>query len=208
MKKELRHLAALVLATAAFAAHAQDAAPRTAATARNAQAATTPGVEEGGGILYGDHFAYSIQAPKGWMFDNQSGVAQGVHAVLYRKGETYEDSVSMMYARGNDGDPAHPVTLDDFIADDVAEFRKNSKNVKTFELDGFTSGLDAPVRVLGCRGDQWGNVEAVAYIQHAGAIYTLVLTARSQARFDADLPAFRAFVHSVVPMEIGSNTAG
>jgi len=162
---------------------------------------TSPGLEEGGGILFGKHFAFTVQAPKGWLFDNQSGVPQGLHAVLYRKGETYAKSDSIMYARGSDEDPGNPRTLDQFMADDLADFRENSPDVKTFELDGFTSALDAPVHVVGYRGDQWGNVEAVAYIQHGGDFYLLVLTARSQQRFDADLPAFRAFVHSLMPMD-------
>lgn len=199
-----RHLFALVLSSivlAATPASAQDSKPTAPVSSATADETTSPGIEEGGGILFGRHFAFSIQAPKGWLFDNQSGVPQGLHAVLYRKGETYSNSESMMYARGSDEDPGQPRTLDQFIADDLSDFRENSPNVQTFELGGFTTGLDAPVRVVGFRGDQWGNVEAVAYVSHAGDFYLLVLTARSQARFDADLPAFREFVHSIIPME-------
>jgi hypothetical protein len=167
-----------------------------------------PGLEEGGGIVYGTNFAFSLQAPKGWLFDNRSGVSQGLHAVAYRTGETYAKSDSLMYARGADPASDGARTLDEFIANDLADFRKNSPGVQTFDIAPVALEDGTPTRIVGYRGDQWGNVEAVAYAEHHGAIYVLVLTARSQARFDADLPAFLAFVRSVMPMDRGTDSGG
>lgn len=204
-----RHLFALVFSSIVFAAtpaSAQDSKPTTPVSPATVDETTSPGIEEGGGILFGRHFAFAIQAPKGWLFDNQSGVPQGLHAVLYRKGETYSKSDSMMYARGSDEDPGQPRTIDQFIADDLADFRENSPGVRTFDIGSFALEDGTPVRVIGFRGDQWGNVEAVAYVEHGGDFYMLVLTARSQQRFDADLPAFREFVHTLLPMERDDNS--
>lgn len=204
-----RHLFALVLSSIVFAAtpaSAQDSKPTTPVSSATVDETTSPGIEEGGGILFGRHFAFAIQAPKGWLFDNQSGVPQGLHAVLYRKGETYSKSDSMMYARGSDEDPGQPRTIDQFIADDLADFRENSPDVRTFDIGSFALEDGTPVRVIGFRGDQWGNVEAVAYVEHGCDFYMLVLTARSQQRFDADLPAFREFVHTLLPMERDDNS--
>lgn len=209
-----RHRFAIALAlgvlatTPAIAQDSESAKATVPASSPTADDSASPGLEEGGGILFGKHFAFSVQAPKGWMFDNQSGVPQGLHAVLYRKGETYSESDSMMYARGSDEDPGQPRTLDQFIAGDLADFRANSPNVRTFDVGPFALEDGTPVRVVGYRGDQWGNVEAVAYFEHGGDFYLLALTARSQRRFDADLPAFRQFVRSLVPMERSDDSGG
>jgi hypothetical protein len=211
MTRRIFALAFTLIACAATTAIAQDhktAKTPAAVPSPIAGDSASPGLEEGGGVLFGKHFSFEVQAPKGWVFDNQSGVPQGLHAVLYRKGETYENSDSMMYARGSDEDPGHPRTLDQFIAEDLADFRENSPGVHTFDIGSFALKDGTPVRVIGFRGDQWGNVEAVAYVEHGGDFYMLVLTARSQQRFDADLPAFRGFVHSLLPMGRDDNSGG
>jgi len=196
---------ALAQAALAQVATAPVAAPQPAPAA---SAQNGPGLEEGGGIVYGAHFAFAVKAPKGWLFDNRSGVAQGLHAVAYRTGETFAKSDSLMYARGSNPDPDAARTLEQFIAGDLADFRKNSSGVQTFAITPVELADGTQARVVGYRGDQWGNVEAVAYAEHAGAIYVLVLTTRSQARFDADLPAFLEFVRSVMPMERGDDSGG
>jgi hypothetical protein len=196
----IRFLLAAALVALGPAAAAQEAPP----AAPVAEAG--PGLENGGGIVYGARFAFSVQAPAGWLFDNQSGAHQGLHAVAYRKGETYGESESLMYANGqNPVDGRHGT--DDVVAADLAAFRANSPNLQTFEIEPIELADGTKARVVGFRGDQWGNVEAVAYAEHEGAVYILVLTARSQARFDEDLPAFREFVHSVMPMDKGAGDA-
>jgi hypothetical protein len=168
-------------------------------------AAPTPpagAVEGGGGILYGEHHAAVLQAPPGWIFDNASGQGEGLQAVLYRKGETWAKSPGVMYAIGDDATDGRRPDLDAFIAGDLARLRKGSPKAQSFELPAIDLPDHTHVRVVGYRGDRWGNVEAVAYVPQDAAVIVLTLSTHSQARFDRDLPDFRAFVRSYVPMDV------
>src|SRR5262245_31591726 len=80
-------------------------------------------IEEGGGIIYGENYAFNLKAPKGWMLDNQSGVQQGLDAIFYPKGRTWENSVVIAYARARSrtkevatADDAAKAAVDDFHA--------------------------------------------------------------------------------------------
>jgi hypothetical protein len=92
-------------------------------------------------------------------------------------------------------------TIDAFIQSDLAGMRGGSPGVETFELPAIELADGTKARVVGFRGDKWGNVEAVAYIALQHSMIVLALSTRSQARFDADLPAFREFVRSYVPLD-------
>src|SRR5690349_10719741 len=52
-----------------------------------------------GGIVYGPKAAFKIDAPAGWVLDNQSGVEQGLPCVLYPKGESWTKASTVMYAK-------------------------------------------------------------------------------------------------------------
>ena len=51
------------------------------------------------GILYGQKAAFGISAPKGWVLDNQSGLGNGQHCVMYPKEDSWEDAKAIMYAK-------------------------------------------------------------------------------------------------------------
>jgi len=164
-------------------------------------------IQDGGGVVYGAHHAVAISAPPGWVLDTQAGAREGLHAVLYRSGETYADAPGILYVRGEDFEPGHAPTLDDYIANDLAAMRKASPGVETSELPAITLRDGTVARVVGYRGDKWGNVEAVAYFIHDDSILLMALSTRSQARFDADLDDFRCFVAGTMPMDGGSDDA-
>src|SRR5438270_10386504 len=52
-----------------------------------------------GGIVYGPKAAFDINAPEGWVLDNESGAQQGLPCVLYPKGELWADARTIMYAK-------------------------------------------------------------------------------------------------------------
>ena len=52
-----------------------------------------------GGIVYGPKAAFKINAPEGWVLDNQAGVEQGLPCVLYPKGSTWADAETIIYAK-------------------------------------------------------------------------------------------------------------
>lgn len=155
-------------------------------------------LEEGRGIIYGKDHAFSLQAPKGWVLDNESAVQQGLHAVFYPKGESWADSTVMAYARGK------PKTADMATAEDVAkavvkDFQANgspnyaSKHVKTLKTD---SGREAIIYHF--TGDEFGNTEAVAYFVEEKSINFLVFNSRDPKVFADSLDVFEALAKSYV----------
>ena len=55
---------------------------------------TTPG-----GIVYGPKATFKISAPSDWVLDNSAGVEEGLPCVLYRKGSSWQEAKTIMYAK-------------------------------------------------------------------------------------------------------------
>jgi hypothetical protein len=181
------------------------AALATAATAGAAAKPAAPpphAVAGGGGVLYGEHHAAMLQAPAGWIFDDESGRKDGLEVVLYRQGESWSKAQGVMYALGDDTADGKRPDLAGFIAEDVARVRKESPKVQTFAIADIELRDHTHARVVGFRGDAWGSIEAVAYIPQDAAVLVLSLSTHSQARFDRDLPDFRSFVRSYQALDV------
>lgn len=153
-------------------------------------------LEEGVGIIHGKNHAFSFKAPKGWVLDNESGVGQGVHAVFYEKGGSWEKSKVVAYARAADRD-GDIKTAADQVAKTIADFRKNGsakydgKKMKTVKTKSGKEGV-----IYHFSGDKWGNFEAVAYFEEEKTINFVVLNSRDEKLFTAALPAFEELVKS------------
>lgn len=150
--------------------------------------------EGGGGIVYGEDHAYSILAPEGWIFDNESGVKQGIQAVIYPRGLTWENSSAVIYSgitRKAEGQ-----SLEDVIEADLANFRKLNPDLEVEERPGLKTldGREAEVRLF--RGDRFGNTELVAYVDTPRVVCEVVLSARKKESFRLAVPAFVKVVGS------------
>lgn len=155
---------------------------------------------EGGGIVYGQGFAFDIKAPKGWVLDTESGVDQGAHAVFYPVGQTWSDSVIVAYAR------SRPVTAqiknaNDAAQDTVAQFKKNgSPNHQAKLLKTLKTNSGQEFQIYQFTGDQYGNSEAAAYFVDKDRINFLVLSSRDAKAYQQSLPAFEELAKSYKPM--------
>lgn len=153
-------------------------------------------IEEGVGIVYGSNHAFSFKAPKGWVLDNESGVGQGVHAVFYEKGGSWEKSKVVAYARAADRTDSVKTAADQ-VAKTIADFRKrgnvkyDGKLVKTVKNESGKEG-----EIYHFSGDKWGNFEAVAYFVEEKTINFVVFNSREEKRFKDALPAFEELAKS------------
>jgi hypothetical protein len=159
-------------------------------------------IPEGFGIVYGQGFGFNLKAPKGWVLDNQSGVSQGMHAVFYPKGGTWDDSPVVAYAQSRpktdtikSADDAAQATIKKFHEDGSLKYQ--GKLAKTFKSN---TGQDGVIYYFS--GDKWGNNEAVAYYVEPKRINFIVMNAREKAIFDQSLPAFEELAKSYKPMEV------
>jgi hypothetical protein len=153
-------------------------------------------VENGYGIIRGPGFAFSLKSPDGWVIDSKSGVGQGLPAVFYPKGGSWEESPVVAYAR------SRPRTRKVVSIDDAVKFL-----TETFHNEGFTkyqgeyvktirtdAGKDAVIYHF--TGDKWGDYEATAYFLEGKTIDFVTLSARSEKDFRDSLPAFEKLASS------------
>lgn len=171
--------------------------PATVALALALAASSAPGQDTAqSGIVYGKDHAFLIRPPAGWVLDTRSGQAQGLHAVFYPRGSGWLTGPVVMYvnaARKEDGASGGVEAL---IAEDLARLKKHSPDVRASRLPALKTqdGRTAVVRLF--EGDQWGNREAVAYIEEKKIVSLVVLSARTKEQYEAARPAFDALVAS------------
>ena len=160
----------------------------------------TAGQVGGGGIVYGSELGASVTAPDGWVFDNESGVDQGLHAVMYPVGSTWANSKAVIYVNFSQLEPQQ--TLEGFIAVDIAEYRKRAPKLSVESVDPImlVGGAKAVVRQF--KGDDWGNHEAVAYASLDSGIAMYVLTCRDEDSFRKSLSAFKDVVAGSALMHV------
>ena len=147
----------------------------------------------GGGIVYGKDHAFGISAPKGWILDNSSGVSQGLHAVFYPKGGSWQESPAVMYANTASRKSEGNETIEKLIAFDIGQFKSNNPDVKIADLGSFLT-KDKKKAIV--KTFAYTQYEAVAYIEEETIIAMLVLTTRTEEQFKNSIPAFRELVSS------------
>lgn len=145
------------------------------------------------GIVYGEQHAFVVKAPSGWVLDNSSGVNQGLHAVFYPKGGSWENSTTVMYANGIDIDSTE--TLEDFIQGDIESFKQRYAGIQNDSLDEISIGNGARIAtVVKFYGGEYANFEAVAFIKEELNISTFVYSSRSDVEFNKYFDKFEELV--------------
>jgi hypothetical protein len=148
------------------------------------------------GIIYGDKFAFSLTAPKGWILDNKSGVTQGLYAVFYRQGESWDKALTVMYANtASLEDKAHK-TLDQLIKYDLDNFRSNYSDIKIIDGNNIVIKDKIIAKVKYLSGKSYGNYEAMAYIDAGKTGIMIIMSSRSENGYKNSLTAFEDLVKS------------
>jgi len=151
-----------------------------------------------GGIVYGPKAAFKIDAPEGWVLDNEAGAEQGLPCVLYPKGSSWADARTIMYAKIAGGF----TEVDKFVAKAIKEMQK-------------THGLPKQKIVVGKTGDgkaffineypatkNYSQWERVAYIQLPNAVAFIVLSSRDEADYKKNAPALQETLKSFAYMDV------
>ena len=152
-------------------------------------------ITEGGtGMLFGADHAFTFTAPKGWGLDNQSGVKQGLHMVFYPIDQTWSTSTIMAYGVSVPKD----MTLqssEDLVKRRVKEFHlKGSPKYTAQAKDKVNLPNGKTAYVYFFLGADWGNYEAIGYVEETETINFLVYNARNKVEFEKHLPAFRSII--------------
>ena len=135
------------------------------------------------GTVYGPTSAFTIEAPTKWVLDDESGVSQGLHCVLYPAGSSWSDSPVAMYAK---------IASPEFRSHEgFAQWaiRKLRKEEVGFHFKRIRTGMTQyghPYFVNEYREPRRPRFERVAYIQLPDAVAVVVYTARTKSAFKAD----------------------
>ncbi len=136
-----------------------------------------------GGIVYGPKAAFNISAPEGWVLDNESGANQGMPCVLYRKGSSWSEAKTVMYAKIAS---TQYEDVDKFVAMAIKEMMKTHGAPKEKIVSGKTrDGHDYFINECPATKSysQW---ERVAYVQLPRAVAYIVLSSRDEASYRKD----------------------
>jgi len=144
-----------------------------------------------GGIVYGPKAAFNISAPEGWVLDNQSGQNQGLPCVLYRKGQSWADGKTVMYAKIASTEYED---VNAFVAMAIKEMAAQHGKPKEKIASGKTKdGHDYFINEYPATKtySQW---ERVAYVQMPHAVAYIVLTSRDKTNYQKDSSALEAML--------------
>lgn len=179
MKVNLRPLAFAFIASSVGLAQTAPAAPQKAASAPK------QADDEGqSGIIYGDDHAYVLNAPKGWVLDNQVWADQGVFAVFYPKGSSVNGNW-VAYSRVMGTNPKGLLAC---ALEDMESMKQQSLNYSWKRLQDIQTSDKNTAIVFSTSGDSLGNAEFLAYIQaptHVVFISAVTKTPKDQAQMKA-----------------------
>lgn len=154
--------------------------------------------ETGTGIIYGNNHAFSLTAPDGWILDNHSGVSNGLNAVYYRKGETWANATTIMYANTASLENRAHKTLNELIDFDVNSFRKEYSDIQISDGNDILINDIVIAKIKYLSGKSYGNYEAMAYIDAGKVGVMIILSSRTKEGFETSLGAFELLVKSYI----------
>jgi len=162
----------------------------------SAQEVSNDSTSANSGVVYGQDHAFILTAPSGWLLDNSSGVSQGLHAVFYPKGSTWEKGTAVMYANTAHKSVQGNETIKKLIAFDTGRFKSQSSQTTVSQADTILTGDKKKAIVKHISDAKHKNYEAVAYIDESKTVVILVLTSRTLKEFEISLPKFTELVSS------------
>jgi hypothetical protein len=156
-------------------------------------------IEGGTGQARGVGHTYSLTAAKGWAIDVEAAKAEGISMVFYPTGSSWKESSAVIYTRPIGRDSKIRRTQD-AVNNVVKDFRQNGhpKYSAAFK-NNLKIDDQRTAKIYWFKGDNFGGLEAVAYIEEAKTINFVVLNARNAKAFQAALPAFTEIVKSYQP---------
>jgi len=146
-------------------------------------------------LLWRDSVSFFITPPIGWSLNSVDGKDEGTLAVLYRRGESWQTGLAVMYANMLDLPRANQATLATKVDSEVADWSRRAGDATITALaDVVVEGHTVVLRKF--VSPSHSAYEAVAYFWQPTAAPILVLSARNEAEFQRAYPDFLRLVRS------------
>jgi hypothetical protein len=158
-----------------------------------------------GGIVYGPKAAFKIDAPKGWVLDNESGAGQGLPCVLYPKGSSWSDAKTIVYAKIAS---TQFTDVDAFVAKAIEEMKKTHGLPKQKIESGKTGDGKAYFINEYPATKSYSQWERIAYVQLPKAVAYIVLSSRDESSYRKDAAALKEILKTFAYLEPSAEKEG
>lgn len=150
-------------------------------------------------IVYGKNWAFLFATPKNWNVACPVNDPSGVVVALWPEGMPWADAPGVMYVTVSEKDG---FSLEQFAEDELARFRKQSPKLQAQVAESILLPNKTQALVRELTGDQYGNHEAIAYVNARTVYLIAVLSSRTEKDLKRFRPAFDEFISSISPMKI------
>jgi hypothetical protein len=155
--------------------------------------------ENRGGIVCGPKAAFKIDAPEGWVLDNEAGAQQGLPCVLYPKGSSWADAKTIIYAKIAS---TQYEDVNEFVATAIKEMKKTHGIPKEKIASGKTGDGKSYFINEYPATKSYSQWERIAYIQLPKAVAYIVLSSRDEASYRKDVGALKEALKTFVYMKV------
>lgn len=171
----------------------------------SAQYALTPsGILKGTGAdIYGPGHRYHLEAPKNWTVDTEAAKDDGLGAVFYPDGSSWQSAPVVMYSRIVEHTGK---TFSQVIDGDLKAMAHDSSSFRAIDRPAIISTRLQTAVVKDLTGEPSGQLERVAYFEEKHWVVLIVLVARNEADLKSSVHAFEALVKSYRYISDGSST--
>lgn len=145
-------------------------------------------------LIFGRTFALTVRAPQGWTLDSRAGRKQGLQAVLYPVGSSWEESPTVMYCQVLGRDATHDRQA--VIDADIQAYRNGAPTALVLEQSELPVAKGEPALVYRFAGGARGTIEETAYLNERTVVVLFVLSSRDTAAFRTSLDSFHDLVSS------------
>lgn len=139
--------------------------------------------------------SFTLSAPDGWVLDDTSGRSQGLVAVFYPKGSSWNHGTAVMYVNMVEKGPGKE-DLTKVLESDVGDFLHASAHSTAADEPPVSTKDDKRALVKRFHDAVNHNEELVAYIDGPSGVVLIVLSSRNQEELEKSKAAFRSLVSS------------
>lgn len=145
-------------------------------------------------LIFGRTFALTVRAPRGWTLDSRAGRAQGLNAVLYPTGSSWDESATVMYCQVLGRDAKRD--RQSVIEGDLQAYRNGAPTAVVALQSEIPVTKGGPALVQRFAGGARGTIEETAYLEERTVVVLFVLSSRDTSSFQHALDSFKDLVSS------------
>ncbi len=142
------------------------------------------------GIFNGPDYSFYFSVPENWVTDDQNSHNIGSDKVFYpAAGQTFAESPVILYGKSVSKTDIATIKLQTEIT--IRKYKNNGNfNYKIEKHSLLNISDEKTAHIYYFSEDQWGNYEAIAYIEESNTINYLIYNARTNEAFKRYLKNF------------------